>query len=241
MPTFAERIALRSRSVTVAGLAILVLLAWAYLLSGAGMPAMADMAAAPSFATVAAMWSVMMVAMMIPAAAPVILLDAHVHRHSIGLESAPPTAAFFAGYLACWLGLALIAAGLQFWLASPMPLVLANRDAAGGILVAAGIYQLSPLKDACLSRCRSPGLFLSRNYRPGPFGAFRVGVLHGAYCVGCCWLLMALLFVGGVMNLAWVAGLTLLIAAEKFVPGGPWLARIAGVAMIVWGGGLVLA
>ncbi len=241
MPTFAERIALRSRCVTIAGLAILVLLAWAYLLSGAGMPAMADMAAAPSFAAVAAMWSVMMVAMMIPAAAPMILLYAHVHRHSTGLESAPPTAAFFAGYLACWLGFALIAAGLQFWVASPMPLVLANRDAAGGILVAAGIYQLSPLKDACLSRCRSPGLFLSRHYRPGPFGAFCVGVLHGAYCVGCCWLLMALLFVGGVMNLVWVAGLTLLIAAEKLVSGGPWLARIAGVAMIVWGGSLILA
>jgi predicted metal-binding membrane protein len=241
VPTFAERIALRSRAVTIAGLAFLVLLAWAYLLSGAGMPAMADMAAAPSFTTVAAMWSVMMVAMMIPAAAPTILLYAHVHRHSTGFESAPPAAAFLAGYLACWLGCALIAAGLQVWVASPMPLVLANRDAAGGILVAAGIYQLSLFKDACLSRCRSPGLFLSRHYRPGPLGAFRVGVLHGAYCVGCCWLLMALLFVGGVMNLVWVAGLTLLVAAEKLLPGGPWLARIAGVAMIVWGAALILA
>ena len=210
MPTFAERIALRSRTVTIAGLAVLALLAWAYLLSGAGMPAMADMAAAPSFIAVAAMWSVMMVAMMIPAAAPTILLYAHVHRQSTGLESTPPTAAFLAGYLACWLGFALIAAGLQFWVASPVPLVLANRDAAGGIVVAAGIYQLSPLKDACLSRCRSPGLF------------------------------MVLLFVGGVMNLVWVAGLTLLIAAEKLLPGGTWLVRIAGVAMIIWGTSLIL-
>ena len=240
MPTIAERIALHSRAVTIAGLAILALLAWAYLLSGAGMPAMADMAAAPSFTTVAAMWSVMMVAMMIPAAAPTILLYAHVHRQSTGLESTPPTAAFLAGYLACWLGFALIAAGLQFWVASPVPLVLANRDAAGGIVVAAGIYQLSPLKDACLSRCRSPGLFLSRHYQPGPLGAFRIGVLHGAYCVGCCWLLMVLLFVGGVMNLVWVAGLTLLIAAEKLLPGGTWLVRIAGVAMIIWGTSLIL-
>ena len=197
------------------------------------------MAASPSFATVAIMWWVMMVAMMIPAASPTILLYAHVHRHSNGPESAPPTAAFLAGYLACWLGFALIAAGLQIWLIPPMSMAFASRSAAAGLLIAAGFYQLSPLKDACLSRCRSPALFLSRHYRPGPSGAFRVGVLHGAYCVGCCWLLMALLFVGGVMNLVWIAGLTLLVAGEKLLPGGLWLARIAGIAMIVWGAALI--
>ena len=145
------------------------------------------------------MWWVMMIGMMIPAASPTILLYAHVHRHSNGAKSAPPTAAFLAGYLACWLGFALIAAGLQVSLIPPISMALASRFAAAGLLIAAGLYQLSPLKDACLSRCRSPALFLSRHYRPGPSGAFRVGVLHGAYCVGCCWLLMALLFVGGVM------------------------------------------
>ena len=238
--TLAERIALRSRAVTIAGLAVLAGLAWVYLLSGAGMSVMFGMATSWTFATVVAMWCVMMVAMMIPAAAPTILLYARVHRHANGTESAPPTAAFLAGYLACWVGFGLIAAILQSWLVSPMSMALASRDAAAGLLVAAGLYQLTPFKDACLKRCRSPALFLSRHYEPGSSGAFRVGMLHGSYCVGCCWLLMALLFVGGIMNLLWVAGLTLLVAAEKLVPGGLWVARIAGIAMIVWGGALLL-
>jgi predicted metal-binding membrane protein len=186
------------------------------------------------------MWWVMMVAMMVPAAAPVILLYGRVHRHWSGPESAPPTAAFLTGYLACWGGFALIAAGLQTLLVSPMTMAFASRDAAAGLLIAAGLYQLTPVKDACLSRCRSPAAFLSRHYRPGQPGAFRLGMLHGAYCLGCCWLLMALLFVGGVMNLIWVAGLTFLVAAEKLLPGGRLLARLAGVAMIAWGAELVL-
>lgn len=224
---------------TIAGLAVLAGLAWAYLLSGAGMPEMTGTDASPGFPTVVAMWWVMMVAMMIPAAAPTILLYARVHRHSNGPESAPPTAAFLTGYLACWVGFALIAAGLQSWLVSPMSMALASRDAAAGLLIVAGLYQLTPFKDACLSRCRSPAAFLSRHYEPGPSGAFRLGMLHGAYCVGCCWLLMALLLVGGVMNLIWVAGLTLFVAAEKLLPGGLWLARVAGIAMIAWGAALI--
>lgn len=237
--TVAERIALRSRVVTLAGLAVLVLLAWAYLFSGAGMPRMPGMEPSSRFGTNVLMWFVMMVAMMVPAASPTILLYARVHRHSNGLESRPPTAAFLAGYLACWLGFALIVSGLQIWIVSQKSIALASRHAAAGLLVVAGIYQLTPFKDACLRRCRSPALFLSRQYRPGRMGALRLGLLHGAYCVGCCWLLMALLFVGGVMNLIWIAGLTLLVAAEKLLPGGIWLARIAGVAMIVWGAALV--
>jgi len=221
--------------VTIGGLAVLATLAWTYLLSGGGLPAMSGMAASPSFITILLMWWVMMVAMMIPAAAPTILLYARVHRHSNGLDSAPPTAAFLAGYLACWLGFASVAAGLQSWLISPTSMAVASRDAAAGIIVEAGAYQLSPFKDACLGRCRAPGQFLSRHYRPGQLGGFKLGVLHGAYCVGCCWLLMALLFVGGVMNLVWVAGLTLLVAAEKLLPGGLWFARISGILMIVWG------
>ena len=227
----------------MAGLAVLALIAWAYLLSGAGMPGMPGMPgmeASPGFAAIAVMWFVMMVAMMIPAASPTILLYAQVHRHSNGLESRPPTAAFLAGYLACWLGFALVAAGLQSWLISPGSMALAGRHAAAGLLVAAGVYQLTPLKDACLGRCRSPALFLSRHYRPGRLGAFRLGMLHGAHCVGCCWLLMALLFVGGVMNLIWIAGLTLLVAAEKLLPGGHWIARISGIALIAWGAALIL-
>ena len=201
-----------------------------------GMEAMADGSQWPLAVT---MWTVMMVAMMLPSAAPAILLYATVHRHSLG-EGRPPTASFLGGYLACWTGFAAVAATLQIGLerealASPMTMTLVSRGAAAGLLIAAGLYQLSPLKDACLGKCRSPAQFLSRHFRPGAAGAARLGLLHGAHCVGCCWLLMALLFVGGVMNLAWVAALTVLVAAEKLLPGGEWIARIAGAAMIGWG------
>ena len=234
-PTAAEWIALRARWVTSASLAVLVLIAWAWLLAGAGMPDMASHAAAsaPDFTTIAAMWFVMMVAMMVPSAAPTILLYARTHRHSN--EGAPPTAAFLAGYLACWLGFSLLAAALQLAIVGPMSMTLESRAASAALLIAAGLYQFSPLKDACLGRCRSPAQFLIRHYRPGAWGAVRLGLLHGAFCVGCCWLLMVLLLVGGVMNLAWIVALTLLVAGEKLLPLGVWLARIAGVAMIGWG------
>ena len=201
-----------------------------------GMAGMESMAS-PGWAIIAAMWAVMMVAMMLPSAAPTILLYAQVHHHSRGDEGTPPTAAFLAGYLACWAVFAAIAAALQLALGT---MEFASSGATATVLIIAGVYQLSPLKDACLSRCRSPAQFLSRHYRPGATGAFRLGLLHGAYCVGCCWLLMTLLFVGGVMNLAWVAALTLLVAAEKLLPRGRWIAWIAGAAMIGWGAYLLL-
>jgi predicted metal-binding membrane protein len=219
------------------GLALLAGLAWLYLLAGAGVQPDADMAGMahrPGWTLVAAMWVAMMIAMMVPSAAPAILLYARVHRHSVGAGS-PPTAAFLAGYLACWFGFAMLAATLQLALAEPVSMALESRIASGTLLIAAGAYQWSPLKYACLNRCRSPAEFISGHYRPGPGGAFRLGLLHGAYCVGCCWLLMGLLFVGGVMNLLWIAALTLLIAAEKLLPGGQWIARIAGASMIAWG------
>lgn len=237
-PTVAERIARRDRAFTLAALTILSLLAWLYLLSGAGMspmPGMAEMT--PGWPLVAAMWCTMMIAMMLPSAAPTILLYARVHRHA--QTSPPPTAAFLAGYLACWAGFSLLAASLQLAIASAMSMAIGSRDAAAVLLIAAGLYQLSPLKDACLSRCRSPADFLTRHYRPGAAGAARLGMIHGAYCVGCCWLLMGLLFVVGVMNLLWVAALTLLVAAEKLLPGGTWIARAAGVALIAWGAALI--
>ena len=235
--------ALRGRGVTIFALATLSLLAWIYLFSNpemgsmAGMASMPGMAEAPGFPIIAAMWATMMVAMMLPSAAPAILLYARVHRHST--EAPPPTAAFLAGYLACWLGFALLAASLQLAIASPVTMAVESRVGAAALLVVAGLYQLSPLKDACLNRCRSPAEFITRHYRPGSLGAARLGLLHGAYCVGCCWLLMALLFVGGVMNLVWVAALTLLVAAEKLLPGGTWIARIAGIAFIGWGAALM--
>jgi predicted metal-binding membrane protein len=189
------------------------------------------------FGLVAAMWWVMMIAMMLPSAAPLILLYARVHRHT---GDAPPTAPFLAGYLTVWLAFALIAAALhalleQQGLVSSMTMAAVAPWLSAGFLAAAGIYQLTALKDACLTSCRTPTEFLTRHYRPGAKGAWRMGLLHGAYCVGCCWLLMALLFVGGVMNLAWIAALTLLVAAEKLLPGGHWIARLSGVLFILWG------
>lgn len=202
---------------------------------------MAGMSRSPGFLLVAAMWATMMVAMMLPSAAPAILLYGRVHRQSAAAPAAPPTAAFLIGYLVCWIVFSLLAATVQLAVASPMSMAVENRTVGGILLIATGAYQLSPMKEICLRHCRSPAEFLSRHYRPGASGAVRLGLLHGAYCVGCCWLLMALLFVGGVMNLAWIAALTLLVAAEKLLPGGNWIARIAGLALICWGGTMLFA
>ncbi len=226
----------------------LTVIAWGYIFAGAGMAGMTTMGdgmgemrpeTSPGL-VVAAMWWVMMVAMMVPSAAPAILLYGRVHRARVDPVAAPPTTAFLFGYLTCWLVFSLLAAGAQLWLersalASPMTMALRSRDGAAGLLVVAGLYQLSPLKDACLGQCRAPASFLARHYRPGVSGAFRMGVIHGAFCVGCCWSLMLLLFVGGVMNLAWIVALALLVAAEKLLPGGRWIPRITGVALAGWG------
>jgi len=191
-----------------------------------------------------AMWWTMMIAMMTPAAAPTILLYARVHRHAQGQAQAQralaPTGAFAAGYLLVWLAFSLVAAGLQLGLqrsglVSSLTLSSQSRWLTGGALIAAGLYQLSPLQQACLGHCRAPGAFLARHWRPGAGGAVRLGVLHGAYCVGCCWLLMALLFVGGVMNLVWIAALAILVLGEKLLPGGVWIGRIAGAVLIAGG------
>jgi predicted metal-binding membrane protein len=212
----------------------------------AGM-AMAPPAGSPAtWLLTVAMWQTMMVAMMTPSAAPAILLYARVHRHAQGQAGAKglaPSGAFAAGYLVAWLGFSLAAAGLQ-WALQRWGLLSTlgsqSRWLSAGVLIAAGLYQLSPLQAACLGHCRAPASFLARHWRPGAPGAVRLGVLHGLYCVGCCWLLMALLFVGGVMNLAWIAALTLLVLAEKVLPGGKWASRGAGVAMLAWGAATLL-
>jgi predicted metal-binding membrane protein len=111
-----------------------------------------------------------------------------------------------------------------------------SRWLSGIVLMAAGLYQLSPLKNICLTHCRTPASFLSRHWRPNAGGALRLGAMHGAYCVGCCWMLMALLFVGGVMNLAWIAALAVLVLVEKVLARGPWIGRVSGAVLIAWGG-----
>jgi predicted metal-binding membrane protein len=217
--------------------------------------AMGSAAAGPAawspgvWALTIAMWWTMMVAMMAPSAAPTILLYGRVHRQAQTRGQAAglaPSWAFAAGYLLVWLGFSLAAAGLHWGLERAGLLLAAtmgsrSRWLSGGVLIAAGLYQLSPLQNVCLSHCRSPAAFLSRHWRPGAAGAVRLGVLHGAYCVGCCWMLMGLLFVGGVMNLAWIAALTLLVMAEKLLPGGRWTVRAAGAVMLAWGAVTLLA
>jgi predicted metal-binding membrane protein len=228
----AEAILRRHRGVTLVGLLLLAALAWAWIASGAGMTMAMGWDAKRVLLTLA-MWWVMMVAMMVPAAAPTVLLYARAAQ-------SPHSTAFLAGYLACWLGFSILAVGLQAalemaGLVSPMGMVLSSRWLAGGVLVAAGLYQFTPLKSACLAHCRSPVHWLSRHYRPRRLGAFRMGLFHGTFCLGCCWMLMLLLFVVGVMNLAGVAALTILIAAEKLFPRGELLARAGGVLFVLWG------
>jgi predicted metal-binding membrane protein len=225
--------------VTLVALGVLSLLGWAWLVTGVGMSGMTA-----DFFVTAGMWVAMMVAMMTPSVAPVVLLYARA-EHLKNWAAHPPIVAFIGGYLLVWAAFALVAAALQIGLqhaslASPMTMALTGAKAASMVMVAVGIYQLLPIKEACLGRCRSPAQFLSRHYRPGPRGALRLGALHGAYCVACCWLLMALLFVGGVMNLLWIVGLTLLVAAEKLLPRGQLIAHIAGVVLIGWGVGRLL-
>lgn len=198
---------------------------------------------------VTGMWWAMMVAMMTPSAAPTILLHARVHRHAVAsghplasgvLTARAPTGAFAAGYFLAWLAFSVAAAALQQALQQAgilSSMTMGSRIGwlSGTVLVIAGLYQLTPLKNACLSHCRTPAAFLAHHWRPGAAGALRLGLLHGAYCVGCCWVLMALLFVGGVMNLAWIATLSVLVLAEKHLPGGRWLGRGAGIVLVAWG------
>jgi predicted metal-binding membrane protein len=197
-----------------------------------------------TWALMIAMWWVMMIAMMSPSAAPTILLYARVHRHAATqgrlADKIAPTGAFAAGYLLVWLGFSVAAALLHRLLeiegaVSAPAMGSRSRWLSGAILIAAGLYQLSPLKSACLAHCRAPAAFLSRHWRPGTRGALRLGAMHGAFCVGCCWLLMALLFVGGVMNLVWIAVLALLVLIEKILPPGRRIGLGAGAVLIAWG------
>jgi predicted metal-binding membrane protein len=179
------------------------------------------------------MWVVMMVAMMLPSAAPAILLFAALERRA----RLRGTALFTVGYLACWSAFGLIATLAQWTLneagqlVSPM-MIRATPTLAALLFLVAGAYQLTPLKLACLRRCRSPAQFLAERWRTGGFGAFLMGLEHGAYCAACCWALMALLFAVGAMNLRWVAALAAFVLAEKLFPAGPLVARIGAMAMI---------
>jgi predicted metal-binding membrane protein len=242
-----ERAFRSDRTVMALSLAALTALAWLYLIWDASrmaaMPGMASQAVTLSLTTglmVFAMWAIMMVGMMVPSVAPTILLYANmVRRNREAGKSLPAAWIFTAGYLAAWAGFSLVVTLLQmvlsyFGLISPM---MASTSAwlTGGLLVAAGVYQWLPLKDVCLEFCRSPMATLLGRWRPGPSGAFMMGLENGFYCVGCCWALMLLLFAGGVMNLGLVALIAGFVIVEKLFPYGQYTARIAGLVLIAVG------
>jgi predicted metal-binding membrane protein len=234
-PDLTSRVLRHERALIAASVAALTAFGWWYVATRAVMddvPAMEAMRQPPVGALIL-MWWLMMVAMMLPSAVPAILLYARIRQRHAG-KAIGAAWMFLAGYLAVWLLFSIAAAGAQKLLTGPS-MALDSRIAQSVVLLAAGLYQLSPLKSACVSQCRSPAEFLSRHWRPGWTGAVRLGLIHGVYCLGCCWMLMALLFVGGVMNLLWVIGLTIIVAIEKLAPGGLLLGRAAGAALIAWG------
>lgn len=198
-----------------AGLLLASVAAWATLLAmGDEMPMGAGLWIGA--------WTVMMAAMMLPSTSPLVLLYA---RQSTAMSSALLTT----GYVAVWAAIGLAAYGIHMRLPDP-----SNR-VVGAVLIVAGLYQLTPIKTACLTRCRNPADFLVTHWRRGRVGALRLGVEHGAYCVGCCWALMGVLIVAGSMGLAWVVAIALVVAGEKLLPAGQLLGRLGGVGLLVVG------
>lgn len=256
--TVLETVLRRDRQAVVAALVAVIAMAWLWLLLGAGtgMSAM-DMILGPSAGSMASMmapavwtlgyaglmftmWWVMMAAMMLPSAAPILLLFARINcREKSAGRPFVPTGIFASGYLATWGGFSALATALQWaverlGLLSPM-MTTTSCWLGGAILLAAGVWQLTPIKGMCLRHCRSPMGFLVQSWRPGRGGAFRMGLEHGSFCLGCCWSLMGLLFFGGIMNLFWIIGLAAYVLLEKTVTMGSWIGRIVGVGVAAWG------
>lgn len=238
-PALSARTLRRDDWIVLACLALAAALAIAWLVRGAGLSMDAMMAPPWSAAYLVlafAMWALMMAAMMLPSATPMILLHARVARQGGGGPLPRATQVFVLVYLVLWSGFALLAALAQAALVSAgavsaMGLALGDRLAVAGLLALAAAWQLAPLKRACLDKCRSPLTFLLRGFRPGWRGSLKLGFAHGAYCIGCCWALMLLLFVGGVMNLAWIAGLGAVVVAEKYGPA--WTAKAIAACLVV--------
>ena len=244
-----EAILRRDRMLVAVALAVLVALCWAYLLAGAGMsmhemdgmlmPMRMEPWTLHYAVIVFVMWSVMMAAMMLPSATPMLLLFARVQRNGGDRASGVATASFAAGYLLVWGAFSVAATALQWALQSlrwMSPMMQTSPVALGAaLLVAAGVWQLTPWKARCLGHCRSPIGFLAGHWRAGRIGALRMGIVHGAYCLGCCWFLMALLFVGGVMNPFWIGALALYVLLEKLGPRGHLLSRTSGLLLVAAG------
>ena len=244
----------RDRLAILIGLGGITLLAWIYLIKTAremanmptmamaGMPEMVELRTWTSwdFLLMFLMWAVMMVGMMVPTAAPMTLVYAAIVRKAASQNNPlAPAAIFVSGYLAMWTLFSAAATLLQWTferaaLLSPM-MVSTSPLLGAGILIVAGVYQWTPFKDRCLKNCRMPAQFFSEHWKDGTLGAFRMGFVYGAFCLGCCAFLMLLLFLGGVMNLLWIAAIALLVLAEKVSPLGNLGGRAAGTAMLLLG------
>jgi predicted metal-binding membrane protein len=244
----------RDRAIVALGLTGVVTLSWLYLLwmdwgmrhMDVGMemvimPAMQHWTAR-DLVLVFLMWAVMMVAMMVPSASPVVLLFAEINRRRSEQQGAfVAPGQFLLGYLTVWTGFSLLATLAQWGLltaalVSPM-MESTNKAFAAGLLLIAGLFQFSRLKYACLAHCRSPMGFLVTEWRQGPLGAFRMGLKHGGYCLGCCWALMGLLFAFGVMNLLWVASISAFVLFEKITKANQLVSRLSGLLFVsgaVW-------
>ncbi len=234
----------------IAALLAVIALSWGWIVFGGGMGMSAlemtrmprDMVMSPAVwtsgyaALMLAMWWVMMVAMMLPGALPMLLIFARIsRREQAGGRPFVPAGIFAAGYLCAWAGFSAVAVVMQWGLGragllSAM-MVTTSLWLGAAILIVAGVWQFTPMKHTCLRHCRSPVAYLSGHWRDGRGGAFRMGLEHGTYCLGCCWFLMALLFVGGVMNLYWIAGIAAYVLLEKLLPMGHWLAYAAGLGL----------
>jgi predicted metal-binding membrane protein len=247
-----ESLLLRDRWLIGGSLGVTIALCWAWIVPMARDmygsmegPSAWMMTRSWDFAHLAllfAMWAVMMAGMMLPSAAPTLLLYACVVRKSPeGARAHIHVYAFAAGYLLVWTAFSLVATVLQRLLAHWLllsPMMEARGHVFGGILlIVAGVYQFTPVKRTCLESCRSPAAFITRHWKRGVPGGFRLGAAHGLYCLGCCWALMLLLFVGGVMNLWWIGALTIFVLLEKLAPLGAQGGRLSGgliIAMGLW-------
>ena len=244
----------RDRWIVAAALAGIAAIAWAHLiyeahaLSATGICRCLGMQmsgpdtkpwSAATLLPLFLMWAEMMIAMMLPAAAPMILLFSALSRkRQEAARPFVPTAYFVGGYLAIWTAFSAGAALLQ-WLLHGTALLspgmaASSRWLGSVVLVTAGVFQWTPLKRACLNHCRSPLGFLMTGWRDGRGGAFAMGLSHGSYCAGCCWMLMLLLFVAGVMNVVWIAALSIFVLAEKAAPQSLRIERVAGALLLVW-------
>lgn len=254
---FIEAAVRRDRGLLLTSLLVLSALAWLYLWLEAdamdrmmmGERPMVMLPTAANVVTLALaflMWAIMMVGMMVPSAAPMILFYAAIVRKNAERgASLPAVWIFTSGYLLVWTAFGLCATALQVFfeelrIASSM-MVLTDERLGGVVLIGAGIYQWSKVKEACLAKCRSPVQFITTHWRPGRLGALRMGAAHGLYCLGCCWALMLLLFVGGVMNLIWVALIAGFVLIEKLSKYGRVIGRIAGMGLVVFGVYILIA